>query len=60
VESRLRIVTDRPNVEVPSDEAERLRLAKRLGHDSTESMQQQLDHVMSQIRTAFDRLLQRS
>jgi [glutamine synthetase] adenylyltransferase / [glutamine synthetase]-adenylyl-L-tyrosine phosphorylase len=59
IESRVRIVTDRPSVELPSSPDERDRLARRLGHVTGESLVGELDRVMNGVRWAYELLMTR-
>ncbi|MFO0938818.1 MAG: bifunctional [glutamate--ammonia ligase]-adenylyl-L-tyrosine phosphorylase/[glutamate--ammonia-ligase] adenylyltransferase [Gemmataceae bacterium] len=59
VESRLRIVSDRPATELPVPGAERDRLARRLGFNSGESLGKEYDAVTKRIRSVFDAIVAR-
>jgi glutamate-ammonia-ligase adenylyltransferase len=55
VESRLRIVTDRPLDEVPQDLDERGKLARRLGFATEDALRQEGDRITHGIRAVFTR-----
>ena len=54
VEARLRVVTDRPLVELPDGPADAAKLARRLGFASAEAFRAELERTMSGVRRAFD------
>ncbi len=56
VEARLRIVTDRPLVELPAADDECAKLARRLGFESSAAFLAELERVMAAIRAVFGAL----
>jgi len=59
VEARLRVVTDRPLVQIPEGREDVGKLARRLGFASPELFLAQLQHVTADIRSRFQAITSR-
>lgn len=59
VESRLRIVTDKPTTDLPATPEERDRLARRLGYESGDALRAELIAVTTRIREIFEAVVAR-
>jgi glutamate-ammonia-ligase adenylyltransferase len=59
VESRLRIVSDKPTTDLPATAEDRNRLARRLGFMHGDQLRVELDAVTKRIRVAFESLVAR-
>ena len=59
VESRLRIVSDKPTTDLPATAEDRNRLARRLGFMHGDQLRVELEAVTKRIRVAFESLVAR-
>jgi len=59
LESRLRIMTNRALDEVPDSPGELVKLARRLGFETANGLQDEIDRVTNDTRERFQRLMER-